>query len=107
MPAETSDEKPEGSVASVKTGRTRTAWNQHAKRLLQAEMTKRGVSYKQLSRLLQDGGRADSDASLMTRINRGTFSLAFFLEALRVMGAESIDISHIKIDVESRARSRK
>lgn len=107
MPAKTSEEKTEGPLASAKAGRPKTIWNQHAKHLLQAEMRKRGVGYKQLARLLEDGTRTDSEASLMTRINRGTFSFAFFLEAMRVMGAESVDISHIRIDVASRVASRK
>jgi Domain of unknown function (DUF6471) len=107
MPANASGEEPEKPAASEKAGRSRSAWNGHAKRLLQAEMAKHGVSYKQLARLLQEGGRADSDASLMTRINRGTFSMAFFLQAVRVMGTKSFDISHISADAEGRARGRK
>lgn len=78
-------------------------WQDAAKRLLRAEMEKHGYVYKTLAR---DLGDADSEQSLMTRINRGTFSVAFFLEALRVMGTKSIDISHLPDPRETAARRK-
>jgi hypothetical protein len=72
--------------------RRRTVWQESAKRLLQAEMARHGFNYKTLAR---DLGGAETDQSLMTRINRGTFSLAFFLQALRTMGTKTVDISHL------------
>jgi hypothetical protein len=75
--------------------RPRTPWNEQAKRLFKAEMARHGVTYKALARLLETEGGTDSAESLMTRINRGTFSVAFFLQALRAMGTKTVDISHI------------
>lgn len=72
--------------------RRKTIWQEASKRLLQAEMARHGYTYKSLARAL---GGAETDQSLMTRVNRGTFSLAFFLQALRVMGSNSVDISHL------------
>jgi hypothetical protein len=86
--------------------RPRTPWNAQAKWLLKGEMTRRGVTYKQLARLLEAEGETDSDQSLMTRINRGTFSLAFFLQAVRAMGTNTLDISHLPPKPEGRARGR-
>lgn len=83
--------------------RRRTEWQQAAKRLLRAEMARHDFSYKTLAREL---GGTETDQSLMTRINRGTFSVAFFLQALRVMGTKSIDISHLPDPRETAARRK-
>lgn len=80
-------------VAAKSTNqRRKTVWQEEAKRLLRGEMARHDFNYKSLARAL---GGAETDASLMTRINRGTFSLAFFLHALRAMGTNTIDISHL------------
>jgi len=60
--------------------------------MLQAEMTLRGYTYKQLARVLGDD---ENEQSLMTRINRGTFSFAFYLQVLRAMGADAITVTHL------------
>ena len=72
--------------------RRKTIWQEAAKRMLQAEMALRGYGYKQLAREM---GGAETDQNLMTRINRGTFSLAFFLQALRTMGTDTITLNHL------------
>jgi|APAra7269097403_1048558.scaffolds.fasta_scaffold24501_1 hypothetical protein len=75
--------------------RVRTYWNEQARNLLQAEMSRRGASYKHLVRLLEADGIKVSEESLMTRVNRGTFPLAFFLQVVRALGGSAvIDISH-------------
>lgn len=85
------------AVEAVKTQRRKSVWQVEARRLLQAEMTLHGYSYKSLARAL---GGAESDQSLMTRINRGTFSMAFFLEVVRAMGTKTVDISHLPMREE-------
>ena len=79
-------------VSGAGNQRTTSPWQAAAKRLLKAEMAKHDYGYKQLARAMGDD---DSESSLITRVNRGTFSVAFFLQALRVMGTKSIDISHL------------
>jgi len=87
-----SDKRAETAELSSTNQRRKTVWQQSAKRLLQAEMTLRGFTYKQLARVL-DGD--ENEQSLMTRINRGTFSFAFYLQVVRAMGADTITISHL------------
>lgn len=91
-------------LATPGNQRRKTIWQEASKRLLQAEMARHGYTYKSLARAL---GGAETDQSLMTRINRGTFSLAFFLQAVRVMGTKTIDISHLAAGYESADRKRK
>lgn len=83
---------PEPVLKTRTNQRRKTVWQEAAKRLLQAEMALRGYGYKQLARALGEG---ETDQNLMTRINRGTFSLAFFLQALRTMGTDAINIAHL------------
>lgn len=78
-------------------------WNAYAKGLLRGEMERHDVSYKELALLMGErSGTNESPTALITRINRGTFTLAFFLEAVVAMGTKTIDLSHI-----DRARLRR
>lgn len=72
--------------------RRKTVWQEAATRLLQSQMKLKGVSYKRLAQYL---GGGESDQALMTRINRGTFSVAFFLQVMRLLGADSINVEHL------------
>jgi hypothetical protein len=105
MPEDLKRAAPNAESRALKK-RPRTVWNEHAKRLLQGEMARRGITYKQLARLLEAEGETDSDQSLMTRVNRGSFSLAFFLQAVRAMGTNTLDISHLPSKPGGRARGR-
>lgn len=75
------------------------AWEREARRLLKGAMHVHGYeSYKSLARALEKAGEERiTEASLALRINRGTFSMAFALRVLRVMGVKSLDISHVKV----------
>lgn len=72
-----------------------TIWDVYASGLLSAEMKKRGLTYEELVLELEDRGMVRTPGSLMNRVSRGTFSLAFFLQVARSLGIDSIDISHI------------
>lgn len=61
-------------------------WKKRASNLLKAELKKRDVSYAELSERLQKIGLPETVASITTKINRGTFSFAFFLQCMKVVG---------------------
>lgn len=63
--------------------------------MLRAEMARRGLGYKELARMLALEGVEVSDASLMTKVSRGTFSLAWFLQIARLLGMDAVDLSHL------------
>lgn len=76
--------------------KVRTAWNYHARNLVQAELARRGMQYSQLAQALEDfDGRPVSTEALTTRITRGTFTLAFFLQVARAIGLDSVDLRHL------------
>lgn len=60
--------------------------------ILRSAMQRQGVSYKQLARLLAAHGIETTERNLISRISRGTFTLAFAIVCMRVMGYDEIDI---------------
>ncbi|MBN3759885.1 DUF6471 domain-containing protein [Burkholderia sp. Ac-20365] len=65
-------------------------WEEEAKGLIEEEMVRRGIRYKQLSRLLEKLGVYESPDQLNRKINRKRFSAAFLIACLRAMGVETI-----------------
>ena len=91
----------EDSAATAVDTRTpsrkaRTDWNHYARRLVQTELKRKGLQYSQLAQALEDfDGRPVSVEALTTRITRGTFTLAFFLQVARAIGLDSVDLQHL------------
>lgn len=63
--------------------------SQQAKRILKAEMQRRGVTYKELAEALRERGSGASanEANIRNQINRGGFSATFFVECCLAMGS--------------------
>ena len=61
-------------------------WKKRASNLLKAELKKRDVGYVELCHRLNEIGLSETVASVTTKINRGTFSFAFFLQCMKVIG---------------------
>lgn len=67
-------------------------WNDKVKRLLKSELVRRGISNSDLANMLQLIGIEETKSSIDSKISRGTFSAAFFLQCLTVIGCEKIEI---------------
>lgn len=67
-------------------------WNVYAKNILKAELARRGINYKILREKLMEIGVSESLNSINLKINRGTFSFAFFIKAMKAIGAKKIDL---------------
>jgi hypothetical protein len=61
----------------------------YCKRVLRVEMVKRGLTYKDLTTLLNVLGLGLTEKSVTLRVTRGTFRFTFFLQAMAVMGAQT------------------
>lgn len=72
--------------------RTNNYWVKRARNLLKAEMTRRGLNYDDLAARLNEMGINEKPENLRTKINRGTFSASFLLQALEAIGCKSLDI---------------
>lgn len=73
---------------------TSVNWQQEARRLLRAQLVNKDLNYKELSRALEAVGVDESAKSLSNKINRGTFSLAFFLQCMRALGVTSVELGN-------------
>jgi hypothetical protein len=87
------------------TGREDDLLAEEAKRILKAEMERRGFTFRALSEKLAEDSDAEAEAvqSLINKVNRGRFTFAFFLRAVRAMGVSDIRVQPVD---EPPARSR-
>ncbi|NVM64785.1 hypothetical protein FHW88_003074 [Mucilaginibacter sp. SG538B] len=64
-------------------------WHEKSKRLLKAELLKRGISSEQLVGLLDRIGVQETKGSIDSKISRGTFSAAFLIQCLNAIGCRN------------------
>jgi hypothetical protein len=62
---------------------------------LKAELKRRAVTYEELARRLTDSGNRETKASIANKLSRGQFSAHFFINALRVIGVDRVDLEDI------------
>jgi hypothetical protein len=79
------------------TGKEDDRLAEEARRILRAEMERRGYTFRQLAeKLAEDGGdEAEAPQALTNKVNRGRFTFAFFLRAMRAMGATTVSIGPV------------
>lgn len=63
-------------------------WENEARRIVRAELVRRGVTYQGLARLLQSIGVRETERSIANKMSRGTFSFVFALQCFKAIGAE-------------------
>lgn len=68
-------------------------WAEDVKRLLRAEMTRRGVTYEDLAERLAAIGVRDTAVNLRNKVARGRFSAVFLVQCLRAIGARALRLS--------------
>lgn len=70
-------------------------WREETKRILQAELARKGVKYNDLNKRLNKIGVDATERSIATKISRGSFSFEFFLQCMKAIGSTrvTIDIS--------------
>jgi hypothetical protein len=73
--------------------KTEAEWADEVKRLLRAEMTRRGMTYEQLSKRLAAVGIDDTPVNLRNKVARGRFSATFLVQCLTAMGARMLRLS--------------
>lgn len=77
-------------------------WEEEAKGLIEEEMMRRGIRYKQLSRMLETQGVYESPDQINRKINRKRFSAAFLIACLCAMGAETVTLPSFNQGQESK-----
>ncbi|MDW7695622.1 DUF6471 domain-containing protein [Flammeovirgaceae bacterium SG7u.111] len=83
-------------------------WNELSKRLLKSELVKRGISHEELAFRLKEVGINETKSSIDSKISRGTFSAAFLLQCLHVIGCHQFIVeSELLVAAEPRVSYKK
>ena len=80
--------------------KTESEWATDVKRLLRAEMTRRGVTYEQLTERLAAIGVHDSATNIRNKVARGKFTAVFLIQCMEALGCRTIrlDLPHYSQD---------
>lgn len=81
-------EKEAQGVTTASTDEAWARWEARAHKLLTSAMRESKVSYKQLSRLLEDVGISEAPDVLNRKVNRKKFSAAFYLVCMEAIKAK-------------------
>ena len=65
------------------------------RQFLKAELKRRNVTYEELARRLNQLGGQETKASVANKLSRGQFTAIFFVDSLRAIGIEKVDLSEI------------
>ena len=68
-------------------------WNDQAKGILKAQLARKNIKYHDLARRLNGIGIEENQNTIATKLSRGTFSFAFFLQCMYVLGINTIDLN--------------
>lgn len=71
-------------------------WADKARRYLKAELKRADVTYAELARRLNEHGfEGETEASVNSKLVRGTFSVTFFLACLAVLGIAALVLADL------------
>lgn len=68
-------------------------WEHEARNILKAELARTGVTYKVLVGRLEKMGIHVNEAAVASRLSRGMFSFAFFLQCMSAIGVETVHLA--------------
>ena len=80
-------------------------WNKVASGILKAELKRRNITYEQLVALLSTIDVHETHASILSKMSRGAFQFAFFLQCAAAIGMTNLrldDMTPITQDGKSR-----
>lgn len=70
-------------------------WAESAKRFLKVELKRSEVTYAELADRLKKHGLAETESSITSKINRGTFAASFFLACLAALELDGLRLEEI------------
>lgn len=65
-------------------------WHKLATNTIKVELARSGIGYEELIRCLEAIGINESYTGIAAKINRGTFSFAFFMQCMKALGVVNI-----------------
>jgi hypothetical protein len=73
--------------------KTEAEWTENVKRMLRAEMARRGITYEELAKRLASIGVQDTAVNLRNKVARGRFSAVFLVQCLRAIGVRALRLN--------------
>lgn len=70
-------------------------WAAKASRFIKAETKRAGIGYKELAERLNVHGLEETEASISSKLQRGTFPVTFFLAVLAVLELEGVTLTDL------------
>jgi hypothetical protein len=70
-------------------------WAGKASRFIKAELKRAEMTYAQLAEKLNEHGLEETEGSVGAKLGRGTFSVAWFLAVLTVLGIAAIALADL------------
>jgi hypothetical protein len=70
-------------------------WADKTRRYLKAELKRADIGYKELADRLNAHGLEETEASITSKLARGTFAASFLLAVLTVLELEGIQLSDL------------
>lgn len=67
-------------------------YEEQAKNILKGELKRRGITYAQLAEKLTAHGVKESERNLANKISRGSFTAAFFMMCMDVIGVRQVSL---------------
>jgi hypothetical protein len=68
-------------------------WHGEVKGILRGELKRRNMTYRELAERLAALGVHETERNITNKVSRGGFSAVFFVQCLRAMGCQRIDLS--------------
>ncbi|HOB12838.1 MAG TPA: DUF6471 domain-containing protein [Novosphingobium sp.] len=69
-----------------------TNWSAYAKGIMRSEMTRKGLSYADLVKVLAESGVKETEVNLRNKVSRGSFTAAFLFQCLSAMGVKTLHL---------------
>lgn len=70
----------------------RATSEEQAKNILKGELKRRGITYAALAEKLNERGARDSERNLANKISRSSFTAAFFMMCMDVIGVRQVSL---------------
>ena len=71
-------------------------WADRIRRFIKAELKRAGVTYAELARRLNEHGlEGETEASVNSKLVRGTFGVTFFVAVLAVLELEGVTLADL------------
>lgn len=77
------------------TAKSEKEWADRARRFLKAEMKRADVTYAELAKRLKAHGLEETEASITSKLGRGTFAATFFLATIAALELEGIRLEDL------------